>query len=154
MATHGGTSHDACCMFPFIYNGTPHHRCTRAERGYRWCSTTANYDVDKQWGFCASCYLCYGGNSNGNCCHFPFIYGGKMYTTCTTQDESKPWCATTYDYDVDKQWGYCGGKRKLFSNWWLHNTFLITTVDTCSSQLHILVSYTSRPYYSLWSHHL
>ncbi|KAL9988897.1 hypothetical protein ACROYT_G003389, partial [Oculina patagonica] len=33
----------------------------------------------------------------------------KMYTTCTTQDETRPWCATTYNYDVDKQWGYCGG---------------------------------------------
>ena len=112
MPTHGGTSHGACCMFPFIYNGTLQHRCTRAERGYRWCSTTVNYDSDKQWGFCTSCFLCYGGNSNGNCCHFPFKYGGKMYTTCTTQDDTKPWCATTYDYDVDKQWGYCGGGKK------------------------------------------
>ena len=111
MPTHGGTSHGACCMFPFIYQRTAQHRCTRAERGYRWCSTTGNYDTDKQWGFCAPCFLSYDGNSNGNCCHFPFIYGGKMYTTCTTQDDTKPWCATTYNYDVDKQWGYCGGKE-------------------------------------------
>ncbi|KAL9988893.1 hypothetical protein ACROYT_G003385 [Oculina patagonica] len=109
MPTHGGTSKGACCMFPFTFQGNPQHRCTRAERGYRWCSTTGNYDADKQWGFCATCFLCYGGNSNGNCCHFPFVYGGKMYTTCTTQDETRPWCATTYNYDVDKQWGYCGG---------------------------------------------
>ncbi|CAH3033992.1 unnamed protein product, partial [Pocillopora meandrina] len=109
MSTHGGTSKGACCVFPFIYRGNPQHRCTRAERGYRWCSTTNNYDKDKEWGFCAACFLCYGGSSNGNCCHFPFVYDGKMYTTCTTQDSTKPWCATTYNYDVDKQWGYCGG---------------------------------------------
>ncbi|XP_029196202.2 LOW QUALITY PROTEIN: uncharacterized protein LOC114961605 [Acropora millepora] len=109
MPTHGGTSHGACCMFPFTYNEIQQHRCTRAERGYRWCATTANYDKDKQWGFCSNCFLSYGGSSNGNCCHFPFLYGGKMYTTCTTQDETRPWCATTYNFDIDKQWGYCGG---------------------------------------------
>ena len=111
MPTHDGTSKGACCMFPFIYQGNPQHRCTRAKRRFRWCATTANYDTDKQWGYCASCFLCHGGNSNGNCCHFPFTYGGKMYTTCTTQDETKPWCATTYNYDVDKLWGYCGGEE-------------------------------------------
>lgn len=111
MPTHDGTSKGACCMFPFIYQGNPQHRCTRAERGFRWCATTANYDADKQWGYCASCFLCHGGNSNGNCCHFPFRYSGKMYTTCATQDETKPWCATTYNYDVDKLWGYCGGEE-------------------------------------------
>ena len=111
MPTHDGTSKGACCMFPFIYQGNPQHRCTRTKRRFRWCATTANYDTDKQWGYCASCFLCHGGNSNGNCCHFPFTYGGKMYTTCTTQDETKPWCATTYNYDVDKLWGYCGGEE-------------------------------------------
>ncbi|XP_068692933.1 uncharacterized protein [Montipora foliosa] len=109
MPSHGGTSRGACCVFPFIYHGAPKHRCTRAVRGYRWCATTESYDADKHWGFCAGCFLGYGGNSNGNCCHFPFIYGGKMYKTCTTKDETRPWCATTYNYDTDKQWGYCTG---------------------------------------------
>ncbi|KAK2566034.1 Matrix metalloproteinase-9 [Acropora cervicornis] len=109
MLTHGGTSHGACCMFPFLYHGELQRRCTRSERGFRWCATTPSYDADNQWGFCASCFLCYGGNSNGNCCHFPFIYGGKMYDTCTVEDETRPWCATTYNFDTDKQWGYCAG---------------------------------------------
>lgn len=102
----------ACCIFPFIYRGSPQHRCTRAERGYRWCSSTSDYDKDKLWGFCAACFLSHGGNSNGNCCHFPFVYKGTIHPTCTTHDASKPWCATTYNYDIDKQWGYCGGKVK------------------------------------------
>ncbi|XP_068731030.1 uncharacterized protein [Montipora capricornis] len=109
MPTHGGTSQGACCMFPFMYNGAPQHRCTRAERGYRWCATTSSYDTDNQWGFCSGCFLSFGGTSNGNCCHFPFTYRGKIYTTCTTQDENRPWCATTFNHDIDKQWGYCGG---------------------------------------------
>lgn len=114
MQTHGGTSMGACCIFPFIYRGSPQHRCTRAERGYRWCSSTSDYDKDKLWGFCAACFLSHGGNSNGNCCHFPFVYKGTIHPTCTTHDASKPWCATTYNYDIDKQWGYCGGKVKKF----------------------------------------
>lgn len=124
MLTHGGTSQGACCMFPFIYQGVPQHRCTRAKRSYRWCSTTTNYDADNQWGFCPPCFLSYGGNSNGNCCHFPFIYGGKIYMTCTTQDDTRPWCASTYNYDRDKQWGYCGGEYE-YSKVFYNNYFLV-----------------------------
>lgn len=124
MLTHGGTSQGACCIFPFIYEGVPQHRCTRAKRSYRWCSITANYDSDNEWGFCPTCFLSYGGNSNGNCCHFPFIYGRKIYMTCTTQDDTRPWCATTYNYDSDKQWGYCGGEYE-YSKIFYNNYFLV-----------------------------
>ena len=54
-----------------------------------------------------------GGNSEDNAqCVFPFIFNGKVYEECTTdqrenQAEDKPWCATTADYDQDGEWGYC-----------------------------------------------
>ncbi|XP_065071306.1 lysyl oxidase homolog 2B-like [Rhopilema esculentum] len=49
----------------------------------------------------------HGGNSNGNCCVFPFIYKTKVYHSCTTTGFSKFWCATSKNYDQDKKWGLC-----------------------------------------------
>ena len=36
---------------------------------------------------------------DGNCgnCVFPFIFGGRKHTTCTTIDGDSPWCATEVD---------------------------------------------------------
>lgn len=61
-----------------------------------------SYDVDKYWGFCVGCFLGYGGNFNGNCCYFLFIYGGKMYKICIIKDEIWFWCVIIYNYDIDK----------------------------------------------------
>jgi len=49
----------------------------------------------------------HGGNSNGNCCVFPFTYKGNVYHSCTTVGFSKFWCSTSSDYDKDKKWGLC-----------------------------------------------
>eukprot|EP00090_Calanus_glacialis_P001381 TRINITY_DN10982_c0_g1_i5.p1 TRINITY_DN10982_c0_g1~~TRINITY_DN10982_c0_g1_i5.p1 ORF type:complete len:587 (-),score=157.01 TRINITY_DN10982_c0_g1_i5:46-1806(-) len=51
---------------------------------------------------------------SGETCQFPFTYlgNGKTYTTCTTDNTDRPWCATKVDADgnyllgVDA-WGYC-----------------------------------------------
>ncbi|CAM4617406.1 epididymal sperm-binding protein 1-like [Lepidochelys kempii] len=40
-------------------------------------------------------------------CIFPFTYKGKVYTSCTTEDSSRPWCATTASYDRDKAYRFC-----------------------------------------------
>ncbi|XP_074873909.1 epididymal sperm-binding protein 1-like [Carettochelys insculpta] len=42
------------CVFPFIYKKLKFYTCTNLEErgGKFWCSTTANYDLDKQWSFC------------------------------------------------------------------------------------------------------
>ena len=43
----------------------------------------------------------------GNICEFPFLYLGQEYTACTYASTTEPWCSHTYDYDVDRYWGYC-----------------------------------------------
>ena len=60
--------------------------------------------------------LCFSGScrtrtTRNNCCVFPFVYRGKRYTRCSTvRSKGRPWCALTPSYDVDKLWGYCGGR--------------------------------------------
>ncbi|KTG47312.1 hypothetical protein cypCar_00030790, partial [Cyprinus carpio] len=54
MHTSGGNSNGAPCEFPFLYNGTWHHSCLpgTGDKTLDWCSTTANYDLQKKWGNC------------------------------------------------------------------------------------------------------
>ena len=53
------------------------------------------------------CLESQGGNSNGSCCHFPFLYKGVPQSTCINKDRQVLWCATTDNYDMDNTWGYC-----------------------------------------------
>jgi len=48
-----------------------------------------------------------GGQGDGACCKFPFIYQGKQFHTCTSTGRKALWCATTGNYDKDGLWGYC-----------------------------------------------
>ncbi|XP_012679407.2 protein sel-1 homolog 1 isoform X2 [Clupea harengus] len=50
-----------------------------------------------------------GGTASGEPCLFPFLFMGKVYTDCTTEGrrDGRLWCATTYDYDREKKWGFC-----------------------------------------------
>ncbi|KAM6915608.1 cation-independent mannose-6-phosphate receptor [Xenentodon cancila] len=50
-------------------------------------------------------------------CVFPFILLNKSYTECTDHErtDGQKWCATTPNYDKDRQWGFCStspGKRQ------------------------------------------
>ncbi|KAK6493782.1 hepatocyte growth factor activator-like isoform X1 [Huso huso] len=46
---------------------------------------------------------------DGKECKFPFRYGGSVYHSCISNVFSqKRWCATTHNFDRDRQWGYCG----------------------------------------------
>uniref|UniRef100_H2ZQ62 Fibronectin type-II domain-containing protein n=1 Tax=Ciona savignyi TaxID=51511 RepID=H2ZQ62_CIOSA len=51
----------------------------------------------------------YFGNANGAPCVFPFIFQNVEYSTCTTagRDDGMEWCATTRNFDTDRQFGFC-----------------------------------------------
>lgn len=51
-----------------------------------------------------------GGNGNGGCCQLPFIYKKQLRHHCVVEDNARPWCSLTTDYDNDGVWGYCAGK--------------------------------------------
>lgn len=40
------------CVFPFVFNGKSYEECVLEGRARLWCSTTADYDRDHEWGFC------------------------------------------------------------------------------------------------------
>ncbi|TKS77530.1 Matrix metalloproteinase-9 [Collichthys lucidus] len=110
--TFGGNAGGDKCVFPFIFLGKQYDSCTTEGRsdGYRWCSTTDNFDTDKKFGFCPShANAVTGGNSEGEPCHFPFEFLGKQYDSCTSEGrgDGKLWCSTTASYDNDKKWGFC-----------------------------------------------
>ncbi|KAM4664263.1 protein sel-1 homolog 1 [Discoglossus pictus] len=50
-----------------------------------------------------------GGTAAGEPCHFPFLFLEKEYTDCTSdgRKDGRLWCATTYDYQSDRKWGFC-----------------------------------------------
>merc|ERR1711915_776381 len=49
---------------------------------------------------------------DGTRCQFPFIYGSRTYTSCTTDQDTKLWCSTKVDgggnhIAGNSNWGYC-----------------------------------------------
>ncbi|XP_029281610.1 protein sel-1 homolog 1-like [Cottoperca gobio] len=50
-----------------------------------------------------------GGTAHGEPCIFPFLFQGTEYLDCTTdgRGDRRLWCATIYDYDREKKWGFC-----------------------------------------------
>ncbi|XP_030641080.1 matrix metalloproteinase-9 [Chanos chanos] len=110
--TRYGNADGAICHFPFTFLGKSYSSCTTEGRedGLPWCSTTASFDEDKKFGFCPSELLfTYGGNSNGRACVFPFVFDGETYNSCTTEgrNDGYRWCATTSNFDTDKEYGFC-----------------------------------------------
>lgn len=110
--TMGGNSDGVPCAFPFTFDGKEFNSCTTEGRsdGYRWCSTTSNYDTERKYGFCpeqASATI--GGNSDGAPCVFPFVFLRNTFDSCTTngRNDGKMWCATTGSFDDDSKWGFC-----------------------------------------------
>ena len=50
-------------------------------------------------------------DAQGRCCVFPFTYGGKSYSSCTTVNHNRPWCS--FDAVYRGQWANCGKKTRL-----------------------------------------
>ncbi|XP_044517322.1 matrix metalloproteinase-9 [Gracilinanus agilis] len=118
--TRFGNADGAPCHFPFTFEGRSYSACTTDGRsdGLHWCSTTADYDKDRLYGFCPSELLyTLDGNANGEPCVFPFTFEGRSYTTCTTEGRSDGyrWCATTASYDQDKLYGFCPNRDTAVS---------------------------------------
>ncbi|EHB05312.1 Matrix metalloproteinase-9 [Heterocephalus glaber] len=110
--TYFGNADGAPCHFPFPFAGRSYSACTTDGRtdDKPWCSTTADYDTDRQYGFCPSERLyTQHGNGDGQPCVFPFTFEGRSYSACTTEGRSDGyrWCATTANFDQDKLYGFC-----------------------------------------------
>ncbi|KAF4023710.1 hypothetical protein G4228_015639 [Cervus hanglu yarkandensis] len=110
--TYFGNAKGAACHFPFTFEGRSYSACTTDGRSddILWCSTTADYDADRQFGFCPSERLYTNdGNADGKPCVFPFTFEGRSYSACTSDGRSDGyrWCATTANYDQDKLYGFC-----------------------------------------------
>ncbi|XP_078594334.1 uncharacterized protein LOC144872098 isoform X1 [Branchiostoma floridae x Branchiostoma japonicum] len=107
ISTYGGTARQAPCALPFLYKGKTYHSCTTDNYGTLWCSTTQQYRGS--WGNCLlpvkKTVFTTGGSAGGAPCALPFVYKGKMYTSCTSDHWSQPWCSTTTHYRG--MWGRC-----------------------------------------------
>ncbi|XP_078234151.1 epididymal sperm-binding protein 1 [Pogona vitticeps] len=98
------------CVFPFLYEGKFYLNCTADGRtdGKFWCATSSNYDADKKWKFCQEDSGTASSKEPPRCV-FPFTYNGKYYNSCTEdgREDKQLWCATTSNYDRDKQMTFC-----------------------------------------------
>jgi len=125
--TYGGNAGGKNCVFPYTYYGKQYESCmTYKSGGITWCATTSNYDADKQWGNCKAIgtVATYGGNTCGKNCVFPFTYRHKKYESCITlNNKGVPWCATTANYDADRQFGNCkanaGSSKKVIAGMYI-----------------------------------
>ena len=54
------------------------------------------------------------GNSNGRPCYLPFLYDSQWFHSCTGigREDGHLWCATTFDYGKDENWGFCPVKSE------------------------------------------
>ena len=97
------TTEGVQCVFPFIYNTQEYNECRYDPQfGGYWCSTTSNYDVDGEYGFCEgysqgnattiiTCLSRKSGNINKIVCkrieacklRFPHIYAHQTSTPYT-----------------------------------------------------------------------
>ncbi|XP_053119943.1 uncharacterized protein LOC128330723 [Hemicordylus capensis] len=109
LPSSGPKAESPSCVFPFIYNGATYSTCTSEgmNDGSFWCATSSNFDMDMEWMYCNVTGP--DPNVEGPSCVFPFIYKGKSYSTCTLEGmiDEIFWCATTSNYDMDKNWMYC-----------------------------------------------
>ncbi|KAK2180194.1 hypothetical protein NP493_455g01025 [Ridgeia piscesae] len=94
VATVGGNSKGAVCVFPFVYQGVSHTDCVRGATGRAWCSTTADYDKD---------------GKSGDCVYEVCSASGETFATyCKFQQRM---CALNSDEDII-QFGKCVNSKE------------------------------------------
>ncbi|XP_019511085.1 PREDICTED: coagulation factor XII isoform X1 [Hipposideros armiger] len=59
----------------------------------------------------------------GEPCHFPFQYNRQLYHKCAHRGwpGSRPWCATTPNFEQDQRWAYCLEPKKVQDHCSKHN---------------------------------
>ncbi|XP_063816534.1 matrix metalloproteinase-9 [Pseudophryne corroboree] len=70
----------------------------------------AHFDEDEFWTLGTGVVVATRfGNAEGAMCHFPFMFDGQSYYSCTSDGRSDGhiWCSTTPNFDEDKKYGFC-----------------------------------------------
>merc|ERR1711953_1270416 len=145
------TGTGSTCVFPFKYKDVEYYQCTYAESPLPWCATQTDSSgsvVTGKWGDCqistsSSCTApslsltsCTtdSGPQSGQACVFPFRHNGVVFTSCTTEGQAQPWCATSLDTAgdfQDGQYGFCPSSCP--STGTTTTTTTITTTTTAST---------------------
>lgn len=113
----------------------------------KWVCNTERKEIRE----CPNTETTYGGNSPGEQCHFPFLFGQSEYRSCisakrgadhqpyrdASQFEPYLWCATTSNYNVDRKWTKCIGEESVLR--WSDKRVLIPVLVVLGSLALVLL---------------
>ncbi|KAM8791841.1 binder of sperm protein homolog 2-like [Rhynchonycteris naso] len=87
------------CVFPFMYGTIIYYNCVTIRSDYAWCSL--DYKFQGRWRYCTG--------RDPPKCTFPFIFGNKLFKTCTKESYilNRSWCSLTKNYNEDGKWKQC-----------------------------------------------
>ncbi|KAI8499649.1 hypothetical protein Bbelb_227000, partial [Branchiostoma belcheri] len=95
----------ADCAFPFYYKGQRFDGCTSVGYILPWCAWDQAY-TDGRWSVCQGKPSEEPTRPSDEHCVFPFVYGGSVFTQCTSVNSSRPWCSWDSLHTVGR-WSYC-----------------------------------------------
>ncbi|XP_078670214.1 uncharacterized protein LOC144910713 [Branchiostoma floridae x Branchiostoma belcheri] len=95
----------ADCVFPFYYKGQRFDGCTSVGYILPWCAWDQAY-TDGRWSVCQGKPSEEPTRPSDEHCVFPFVYGGSVFTQCTSVNSSRPWCSWDSLHTVGR-WSYC-----------------------------------------------
>ncbi|CAH1775571.1 unnamed protein product [Owenia fusiformis] len=118
MLSYSGMSIDNNeCRNPYNYEVAP------------FCRTSDPDDPDEIYQFCQVPYCANVKleTESGVPCVFPFTAGGLQHSSCIKDNDTKYWCSTTSNFDLDGQHAYCNAPIILTT---IPTTSTTTIVDT------------------------